>query len=304
MTLFWIGSVVFAILLAVLFRAEREALAERRARRRAMLLDAGRLTAALLMFLALPIAEPRPLATIGLGLAAFAFVAVPTSWALNAGGIDPRWELRRLQVEGAELMARYHSPMPPEGAEKMRGVIADLDGARSAETAELCDLLAARYEDWIAGEYRPLEMGRRVIRIYDLQRRLFGDEVRPPDLSEAEATFRWRLYRVFAEMVDCGVAEPTARQEDRFSKLIRELESHRRHDTGVFIDGLRLSATVWQEAPGPRQAWQPAAPIRRGAAQGKRAPALWPHTSVFWGAILDGADRIELQKMRRSATGK
>jgi hypothetical protein len=303
-TLFWVGSVVFAVLLAVLFRAEREALAEKRARRGAMILDAGRLTAALLMFLALPIAEPRPLATIGLGLAAFAFVAVPTSWALNAGGVDPRWELRRLQAEGAELMARYQSPMPPEGVEKMRAVIADLELARSIETAELCDLLADRYEDWIAGEYRPLDMGRRVIRIYDLQRQFFGDEVRPPELSEEEATFRWRLYRVFGEMVDCGVAEPTTRQRDRFSKLIRELESHRRHDTGAFIDGVRLSATVWQEAPGVRQAWQPAAPIRRGAAQGKRNPALWPRTSVFWGAILDGADRVELQKARRGNSAR
>jgi hypothetical protein len=142
-------------------------------------------------------------------------------------------------------------------------------------------------------------MGRRVIRIYDLQRQFFGDEVRPPELSEEEATLRWRLYRVFAEMVDCGVPQPTVRQRDRFSRLMRELESHRRPDTAAFIDGLRLSATVWQEAPGPKQAWQPAAPVRRGSAQGKRNPPLWPRTSVFWGAILDVTDRIELQRMRR-----
>jgi hypothetical protein len=297
--LYWVTFVVFAVMLAVLLSVEREALAEDRARRRALMLDAGRLTAALLMFLALPLAEPRPLAPIGLGLAVFAFVAVPTSWALSAGGIDPIWQIRRLQGEGAELMTRYGSPMPPEGAEKMQLVIAELERAWSPETAELCVLLSARYRDWIAGEFRPLDLGRRVIRIYDLQRRHFGDEVKPPELSEEEATFRWRLYRVFAEMVDCAGAQQTARQRDRLARLMRELDAYRRDDTMAFIDGLRLAATVWQEAPGPRQPWRPPAAIRRGSAQGKQAAPLWPRTSVFWGAILDGMDRAELEKVTR-----
>jgi hypothetical protein len=251
------------------------------------------------MFLALPLAEPRPLATIGLGLAIFAFVAVPTSWALSAGGVDPRWDLRRLQEEGAALMARYESPVSPEGAQKLRAVIDDLDRAKTPETAELCDLLVSRYEDWMAGQYRPLDLGRRVIRIYDLERQLYGDEVRPPELLEEEATFRWGLYRIFAEMVECGVAEQTANQRARFVRLIRELENFRRADTAAFIDSLALSATVWHEAPGPRQAWHPAAPFRRGATPGKRTPPLWPKTSVFWGAILEGSDRSEILRATR-----
>jgi hypothetical protein len=295
--LYWVTFVLFALMLAVLLAVEREALAEERARHRALMLDAGRLTAALLMFLALPQAEPRPLAPIGLGLAVFAFVAVPTSWALSAGGIDPVWELRRLQTEGAQLMSRYSSPTSPEGTEKMRAMIADLERARSEETAELCDLLAARYEDWIAGEYRPLDLGRRVIRIYDLQRHLFGDEVRLPELSEEEATFRWRLYRTFGELLDCAVPEQNTRQRERFARLLHDLETYRRDDTSAFIDGVRLSAMVWQDTPGTRQAWRPASAIRRGAAQGKRSPALWPTSSVFWGAILDAVDRAELQRM-------
>jgi hypothetical protein len=181
----------------------------------------------------------------------------------------------------------------------MRAVIADLERLRTPDTAELCDLLTARYEDWIAGRYRPLDLGRRVIRIYDLERRLYGDEVRPPELPEAEATFRWGLYRVFAEMVECGVAKQTAQQRARFSRLIRDLESYRRGDTAAFIEGVALSATVWNEAPGERQAWRPAAPFRRGAAPGKRASALWPRTSVFWGAILEGSDRAELLRTTR-----
>jgi hypothetical protein len=297
--LYWVAVAFFAVVMAALLAVEREALAEERARRRALLFDAARLTAALLMLLVLRVAEPRPLAPIGLGLAAFAFVVVPTSWALNAGGIDPIWEVRRLQGEGAELVSRYGSPMSPEGAEKMQGLIADLERACSSQTAELCTLLAARYRDWIAGEFRPLDLGRRVVRIYDLQRRLYGDEVRPPELSEEEATFRWRLYRVFGEMVDCAGAQQTARQRDRLARLMRELDAYHRDDTAAFIDSLRLSATVWQEAPGPRQPWRPPTAIRRGSAQGRRTAALWPRTSVFWGAILDGADLAELEKTTR-----
>ena len=92
---------------------------------------------------------------------------------------------------------------------------------RTAETAQLCDLLVARYTDWIDGTQRPLDLGRRSIRIYDLQRELYGEEVRPPELEECEATFRWRLYRVFNEMAECGGAEQTPEQKARFLGLTR-----------------------------------------------------------------------------------
>jgi hypothetical protein len=297
---FWLGSILFAILLAALFTTERALLAEQRARRRAQVLDAARLTASLLMVLALPFAQPRPLATIALGLAAFAFIAVPSTWALNLGGVDPRWELRRLQAEGAALMRRFGSPMPPDGAAAMRELMADLERVRTEDTAELCDLLASRYEDWIAGSYRPLELGRRVIRIYDLERRLYGDELQPAPLPQDEATFRWRLYRVFGSLVESGQAEQTAQQAARFSGLIHELERYRRADTSDLIDGLEASASAWLELPAPRPAWSPDRAQRRGAVAGSAGEPLWPATSVLWGAVLDESDRLELRRAREA----
>ncbi len=289
-----IGSVIFGILLAGLFQVERRMLEEQRARRRAMILDAGRLVAAELMFLALPFAEPRPLATIGLGLAIFAFVVVPSSWAVNLGGIDPRWELRRLQTEGAELMERYPSPPPPEGAAQLEELMASLARVRSGETSELCDLLAARYRDWIAGSYVPLALGRRAIRIYDLQRRLYPDDTRAPRLSQDEATFRWRLYRVFGELVECG-AQGSAERQERWLRLLRDLDAYRRPHTGEFIDSLQASIRAWLKRPDPKAVWRPSPHHWRGAAaRGSSAP-VWPDTSVFWGAILDESDRAQLR---------
>jgi hypothetical protein len=301
MVFFWLASVLFVIVLAFLFRTERMMLQEGRARSRAMVMDGVRLAAVAAMFFALPAAEPRPLATIGLGLAAFAFIAVPSSWMLAVGGVDPKWELRHIQAEAAELMARYPSPMPADGAEAMRLIVRQVSRLATAETAPLCDLLVARYNDWIEGSQRPLDLGRRSIRIYDLQRELYGEEVRPPELEEPEATFRWRLYRVFNEMAECGAAERTRERKARFIELIRELDAYRRDDTAAFIDGLQLSAHAWLKSRPGRAAWQPATGV------GELAPAvdegrrhLWPRTSVFWGAILDETDRRELAPTREA----
>jgi hypothetical protein len=306
MILFWLASGVFVILPAVLFRSERMMLQAGRARRRALILDGAGLTAALLLFVALPSAEPRPLATIGFGLAAFAFIAIPTWWMLTIGGVDPKWELRRLQTDAAELMARYSSPTPPEGAAVMRRIVADVTRLRTVETAELCDLLVARYNAWIEGSHRPLDQGLRSIRIYDLQRQLYGEDVRPPELDEEEATFRWRLYRVFGELVELWVAEQTPQQRSRFGKLIRALDSFRREDTVSFIEGVQSSARAWLRLHEQRAPWQAAlAALAAAPAVDEARRRLWPRTSVFWGAILDENDRLELAPIGqgRSAGG-
>jgi hypothetical protein len=294
MFIFWLASILFVILLAILFRTERMMLAEGRARQRALVLDGFRLAIVAVMFFALPLAEPRPLATIGLGLAALGFVAVPSRWMLAIGGVDPKWILRPAMAKAAELMTRYPTPMPSEGAEAMRAILGDLARLRGPETAELCDLLTARYSDWIEGANKPLPAARRSVRIYDLQREMYGDDVRPPLLDEAEATFRWRLYRTFARMTETGVARATPEQRLRFGELIRELDGFRRADTTEFIDCLVESGRNWLRSRSG-QAW----PDRLGGAEAEPAIEqtrlrLWPGTSVFWGAILDEADRREL----------
>lgn len=299
MIFFWSASVLFVIVLAILFRTERMMLHEGRARSRALVMDGVRLAAVAAMFFALPAAQPRPLATIGLGLAALAFIAVPSSWMLAIGGIDPKWNLRRIQAEAAALMARYPSPMPADGAEEMRRIVRSVGRLRTAETAELCDLLVCRYTDWIEGTQRPLDLGRRSIRIYDLQRELYGDEVRPPELEEREATFRWHLYRVFNEMAECGVAEQTPEQKADFRRLIHELDSYRRDDNASFIDGVQASARAWLKSH-PVARWQPAIGVGNlSSAVEEGTRQLWPRTSVFWGAILDETDRRELSSTRQ-----
>ena len=306
MILFWLVSGLFVVLPAVLFRSERMALQAGRTRRRALILDGAGLTAALMLFVALPSAEPRPLAPIGFGMAAFAFMAIPTWWMLTIGGVDPKWRLRHLQTDAAELMTRYRSPMPPEGAAVMRRIIADVTRLRTAETAELCDLLIARYDDWIGGSHRPRDLGLRSIRTYDLQRRLYGEEVRPPELDEEEATFRWRLYRVFGEMMELWVAEQTPQQRSRFGKLVRALDSFRREDTVPFIEGVQSSARAWLRLHDRQAPWQAALAAQAAApAVDEARRRLWPRTSVFWGAILDESDRSELAPIRqdRSAGG-
>jgi len=300
MVIFWLASVLFLVLLAVLFRTERSLLQDGRARSRAMVMDGVRLTAVAAMFFALPIAEPRPLATIGLGLAAFGFIAVPSKWMLAIGGVDPTWELRRAQAEAAQLMARYPSPMPEEGAEALRRIGRDLERLRTDETGELCELLRARYNDWIDGTQNPLALARRSIRIYDLQRELYSDDVRPPALDENEATFRWRLYRVFGRMCEVGVAAPSPERRARFGELIRELDCYRRVDTTAFIDGLQVSGRAWLRSRGVRPRWEPTMGVANPAQVDETRGRLWPSTSVFWGAILDESDRRELAENRQT----
>jgi hypothetical protein len=301
MVLFWLASGLFVAVLAALFRTERRMLRAGHARRRALLLDGVRLAGVAGMFLALPAAQPRPLASIGLGLLAFAIVALPSSWILAIGGVDPKWELRRVQEEASRLMSRYPSPMTAEGSAAMRSLVRYVARLRRPETAQLCDLLVARYDDWIAGTQRPLDLGRRSIRIYDLQREIYGEEVRQPEFGESEATFRWRLYRVFLEMTECGLAGQTVPQKVLFLDLIHELDSYRREDTASFIDGVQSSAYAWLKSPNPTDPWQPSigvGDLEPLVDEGTRR--LWPRTSVFWGAILDETDRRELATARQA----
>ena len=188
----------------------------------------------------------------------------------------------------------------------MRRIVADVTRLRTVETAELCDLLVARYNAWIEGSHRPLDQGLRSIRIYDLQRQLYGEDVRPPELDEEEATFRWRLYRVFGELVELWVAEQTPQQRSRFGKLIHALDSFRREDTVSFIEGVQSSARAWLRLHEQRAPWQAAlAALAAAPAVDEARRRLWPRTSVFWGAILDENDRLELTPIgqNRSAGG-
>lgn len=299
--MFWIVSLGLVALLTLLFQVERRALLQARARQRAVVLSGVRYVLAMLLFLTLQFAYPNWLLTIDIGLFVFALLIVPTSLIARIGGQDPAHELRYIQREAAALMAANPSPPPAESAATMRQFIERIDRLRTDDTRELCNLLAARYSDWLEGSSRLLDLGRRSIRVYEIDRELYGDEIKPPDHDQDEATFRWRLYRVFGELVDVGAMGRSSEVRTKFKKLLGELESYRRPDTAGFIDSVRGSAQAWLRSR-KKGAWHPAIGVgETGQSIEQAQRALWPSASVFWGAILDEEDRRELAPARRQS---
>lgn len=301
---FWAVSVGLVVVLTLLFRAERLALLDAGARGTAVVLSGARYALAMLLFLALPFVLPYTLLTVDLGLFIFALIVLPTSLILRIGGYEPKVELRRVQRQAAALMAPTEAPASPAAVSAVRRLIERVNRLRDAETCELCNLLVARYTDWVEGSSRPLDLGRRSIRVYELDRELYGDEIRPPEHDQEEATFRWRLYRVFGELVDAGSAERTPQIRARFKRLLGDLDVYRRPDTAGFIDCLQTSGQAWLRSRRANAAWQPAIGIDDLAPaiqEGQRQ--LWPSASAFWGAILDEHDRHELAPARRERGG-
>jgi hypothetical protein len=300
MNWFWAASLGLVVFFTALFRSERLALIQARARGRAVFLSGARYILAMLLFLALPLAlRVSVLAALDVGLFVFALLVLPTSLVLRLGGQVPKLELRHVQREAAALMAAQDGSPSAEAMDSMRELIGHVDSLRTAETNELCSLLVARYSDWIAGSSRPLDLGRRSIRVYEIDRELYGDEIRPPEHDQEEATFRWRLYRVFGELVDAGSAGRTPEARARFKECLAELEAYRRPDTAGFIDSVKASAQAWLKSRRSRP-WQPAIGVGDvGQAIEDAQRQLWPSASAFWGAILDEEDRRELAPARR-----
>jgi hypothetical protein len=296
---FWALSLGLIVVFTIMFRAERLALLDAYARSRAIFLSAARYIVAMVLFLCLPFVHPLTLVTVDIGLFLFALLVLPTSLILRLGGQENKLVLRQVQREATALMAAHDAPPPPDAVAAMELLIGQVNRLRNRDTRELCNLLVARYSDWIDGSSRPLDLGRRSIRVYELDRELYGDEIRPPEHDEEEATFRWRLYRIFGEMVDVGAQPRTPGSRARFKALIGELDAYRRPDTAGFIDSVTASAKAWLKSR-RRGAWQPAIGVGElGEAIQEAHRRLWPSASVFWGAILDEADRRELAPARR-----
>jgi hypothetical protein len=296
--LFWVVSLGLVGLFTLLFNVERTALLRVHARDRAVVLSGVRYVVAMLLFLAMPLTYPNWLLTFDVGLFVFALLILPTPLILRLGGQEPTRELRHVQREAAALMAAHTSPPPPEVADAMEKLIAQLIRLRTDNTRELVTLLVERYSDWVSGSSRLVDLGRRSIRVYEIDRELYGDEIRPPEHDQDEATFRWRLYRVFGELVDAGSKERTPETRGRFKALLAELETYRREDTEAFIDGVRASAQAWLRSR-RGGAWQPGIGVSDGQTIEDVQRRLWPSASVFWGAILDEEDRRELAPARR-----
>jgi hypothetical protein len=296
MTWFSVWIVVLVVSLGGLWLAELPDLRKAHARRRVAVLNAVRLAAAAALLVVLVwVVNPRTLAGAAVGAICAALVLTPVGWVVRVGGIEPEWELRRLILTAGDLSRRYESPRPPKAIAEMRRLVSQMYARRTPATSELVALRAVDLEDWINGTYRPIDLGRRSIRIYEIERELYGTAAGKPENAPDDATFLWQLYRAFGEMIDWGSAEPSEEQRATFERLTEALSRYRRSDTSSFIDATQESARAWLSSGWSNATWPPAGGIPDlGPAVESAFRALWPTVKVFWGAELSEDDRREL----------
>jgi hypothetical protein len=215
---------------------------------------------------------------------------VPTRLIVRVVGREPKWQLYALLWEAVRLDRTSRKPRTDADIARMGKIVARIDGCRTPETNELCDLLIEDYKAWMAGVFAPLYMAARTIRVHEIEVELYGALARKRELDPDEATFRWRLWRTFGGLIQAGAAEQTEAERALFERFIAELDAYRRSDTIAFIDALQKSTRAWLagDHAGP---WPPEAGIQAlGPAIELEYDRLFPRTSVFWGARTDETD--------------
>jgi hypothetical protein len=241
----------------------------------------------------------RAISILGLGGLIGAMMLVPLSWFVRLAGRRSTWELRGVRVEVTQVANKLRHDPSSVPAEQVRDVLARIDGCRTPATAELCDLLAAELEDVVARKESWNEAGRRSIRTDELCRQLWGAEVPPPDFNSDEATFRWRLYRTFGDLMERGTPSADRPVRVEFVYLLRALGGYRRSDTSAFIHDVRVSALHWLADRTKERSWIEEfdfSPLGPNAVEELRR--IWGRDSVFWGAELDEDDRLALERDR------
>jgi hypothetical protein len=296
-----IAATGITVLVVFLFLAEWDGLTERHARRWAHILNAARWGCVIALCWALiwaAFSAPAPERTATLvGLAALtgALMLVPVRWFVRVAGRDPTWELRRLRVEVTRMtnvVRRGAGSVPPD---QLRDLIDRLDRAYAPETAELCNLLAAEVQDVLASSESWNEAGRRTIRIDELCRGFWPDDMPPPDFEAGEATFRWRLYRAFGQLMDAGVATAGAEERDEFVRLLGSLDGFRRPDTRDLIRDIRRSGNRWVAEHTSERPWIEAFDFSVLGPHGiEEVGQMWGRDSALWGAELDEDDHKAL----------
>jgi hypothetical protein len=126
----------------------------------------------------------------------------------------------------------------------------------------------------------------------------------PPDFDPDEATFRWRMYRTFGEMMEIGVMEVSPAARDEFQQLARTLEEFQRPDTAAFISDVKVSADRWLTESAGRRPWIPAFDFSVLGPNGlDEVRQIWGRDATLWGADLAEEDRraIEEDLSRRRA---
>jgi hypothetical protein len=279
------------------FLLEGEGLAEGHARVRTQILNTTRWAIVIaLSWVLIPAAISQPdeqrAATI-LGMAALigAVMLIPVGWFVRLGGREPTWELRRAKVEVSHLANRARHSPGAVPAVRFGDTIDRIDALRTPETAELCDLLIAELSDLRGGAESWNEAGRRSIRLDELGRTIWPDDMPLTDFGPDEATFRWRLYRIFGRMMEVGVmGNPTLSMRKRFLALSISMDDFRRDDTSRFIDAVHQSADRWLAHTAGRP-WISSFDFEALGPDGlTEVRSIWGREAAMWGASLDDDD--------------
>jgi hypothetical protein len=216
-----------------------------RARLRARMLNALRLGAAYgCLVVGLAVAHrsgsPSPV-FVPFGLMVLGLTLLPTSWVLRLGGVERVWEIHRTYLAASRLKGRGPTPPQPEIQAAQRKHLEDLKRLKTPDTAEWIDLMVADINDWIRSRYRFVEVGRRQVRLHEIDRALLGADAPAAERSPEEATFLWRLYKAFARIYDIGDAPQSPDVDAKLRSLAAQLEPFRRPDTDTFIDGVQAA---------------------------------------------------------------
>jgi hypothetical protein len=204
--------------------------------------------------------------------------------------------LRRAKLEVAELANQIKQGRATGTPARLKETADRILLLRTPRTAELCDLMIAELDDLIAGYESWNGGGLRSIRMDELARELWSDEMPPPDNDPGEATFRWYLYKTFGRMMEIGAGDPSPEGRGEFHRLIDSLEEYRRPDTGAFLDAVRKSADAWIRNPPAGRPWIASYDFEElGPAGLEEIRWIWGREAAMWGASLDEEDLRNLQ---------
>ena len=292
-----VAAAGISVLAVFFFLVESEGLSDGHARVRTQILNAARWGFVLaLAWVLIPVAAqsgpqrgPTILGLIGL---VGALMLVPLRWFVRLGGREPLWVLRLAKIEATLLANKVRRDPASVAPLKLTDAIDRVEALRTPETAEFCALVVAELQDLVRGAESWNEAGRRAIRVDELGRGMWPGAMPPPDNDPAEATFRWRMYRTFGELMEVGSTGPTPVSRKEFRCLLRVLERYRRPDTAPFIDDVKRSAKGWLAASAADRAWIPALDFSVLGPNGlTEVRGIWGRDAAMWGAELDDADR-------------
>jgi len=297
-----VAAAGISVLAVFFFLVESETLSGGHARVRTQVFNAARWAFVMaLAWVLIPVASsqsgPQRGPTI-LGLVALvgALMLVPVRWFVRIGGREPTWELRRAKIETTQLANRVRRDRASVAPVKLTDAIDRIEALRTPETAEFCDLIVAELQDLLRGAESWNEAGRRAIRVDELSREMWPGAMPPPDHDPSEATFRWRMYRTFGELMQAGVAGRTPVSRKEFRRLLKVLDGFRRPDTAAFIDDVKRSANGWLAKSAAEKPWIEGLDFSALGPNGlDEVKQIWGRDAALWGAELDDADRRAIE---------